>query len=178
MLQQIGMNLSVVDVRTGEVEVCLGLPPRIRGDSSFPDDEDDGYGYDGCGYDGCGESGWYEYATGWIEPLWTLATWPLRPLFSLFWPWSRSANRGWISDSARGRGVLPSRMRAHRALERRKTGTGVGRKVSVLEPLWEDRHPHAVDVMKTRAFDVDYEAREERKDACIPMFDQLGAASG
>ena len=153
MLQQIGMSLYV-DPLSGRVDVCREVPTRIRGDDdSYPADSNELEQQQTQG----GLARFCKATLGWI-------LWPLSPVFILI-P-GRKAVRGWISDTARaeenkkGRGVVPGRTRADRVKGH------------------SQRHPHAVDVGKTVLFDPEYEAREERKDAVSPLFDQLGAGSG
>lgn len=96
--------------------------------------------------------------TGLAKKVWS---WVVSPFALLV---GRSAAQGWISDSAQapkqGRPVVPGRQRADRVSNK------------------DGRHPHAVDVRKTVLFDPEYEAREERRDALSPLFDQLSTASG
>ena len=174
MLQQIGLSLRVT--RSGAVELA-DVPHRLgaheaRGLAGFHVEEDSGDG---------GGGGWWAAPLWWawaaLRGLFGLIAAPVLGLLSAAGVPRRTARHGWLSGSARGRRVLPSRMHPVHARAQRGDGEREARERARAE-IEEAHHPHALDDTKTEQHDPLYEAREELKDALSPLYDQLAAASG
>lgn len=183
MLQQIGLSLDVSPA--GAVRGLAPPPPRVRPQDApgvlaeMEDEEHD-------------DGGFWRGVLGVLGVVFGPVVWVLQVLWMLL-TGGRSARRGWLSDSARGRGrtIIPSRMHPdHVPGAEGPQNDGAQNAAAQEDGKQNDgsqnddeqkaraRHPHALDLARCAAQDPTYEAREELKDALSPLYDQLGGASG